>query len=183
MIERVVQQRPQWTTVLGSGLVLTGFVLFVVLFVTLLPILRDPVGAYGRWFPDEEPATQVAEVATDPPGVTTSTPAPAPESDDPFDELGLADLETSLEEAVGSVGEDITATLDGAVGSIGRSARGSVVVFLFIMAAFAIAVVAWRVARLGVMLLTQVPASPAPPAPPLSEYDELPPHQRHLEPV
>jgi hypothetical protein len=122
VIERVVQQRPGWTSVLGSGLVLTGFALFVVLFVTLLPILRDPVGAHGRWIPDEEPAAaqQLDHAGAAKP--TADEPVTSgPEADDSIDELALAELEASLEEAVGSVGEDITAR--GALGSVNECSR------------------------------------------------------------
>jgi len=224
---------------MGSSLVLIGLALFMVVFVTLFPVLRDPVGAYDHWFPVEEPADALdAPIQVDriEPAAAFSWEAVAVESIDPpiyrvrfvdtsrpgeadivarswgfgdarggdgetvvhdyavfgayvvtltiEDALGHSDtvagevvvpgvdatagaagqinqfanldvdIGASLEEAVGSVGDDINATLDGAVGSIGRSARGAVVVFLFALAAFAITIVAWRVAKVGVMVLT-----------------------------
>jgi len=76
------------------------------------------------------------------------------------DELLDVDIESSLSDAVGSVGDEISATIDGALGSIGRTARGAVVVFLFALAAFATTIVAWRIARVGVMVLTGNPTPP-----------------------
>lgn len=66
-------------------------------------------------------------------------------------------ISTSLEDAVGDVGDDITTTLDSALGSIGTTVRGGVVVALFALAALAATVVAWRIARIGVMLLVRDP--------------------------
>ena len=73
-----------------------------------------------------------------------------------FDSLedGISD---SLEDAVGSVGDEITNTLDGALGSIGTTVRGGVVVALFALAALSATLVAWRIARIGVMLLLRDP--------------------------
>ena len=76
--------------------------------------------------------------------------------DSPFDDLGNG-LSDSLENAVGDVGEDINATIDTALGSIGSTVRGGVVVALFALASFAATVVAWRTARIGVMLLLADP--------------------------
>ena len=64
-------------------------------------------------------------------------------------------ITTSLEDAVGDVGDDITSTLDSALGSIGTTVRGGVVVALFALASLAATVVAWRIARIGVMLLVR----------------------------
>jgi hypothetical protein len=76
------------------------------------------------------------------------------------DELLSLDIESSLSDAVGSVGDEISATIDGALGSIGRTAQGAVVVFLFALAAIATTIVAWRIARVGVMVLTGNGAQP-----------------------
>lgn len=70
-----------------------------------------------------------------------------------FDSFGDG-ISDSLEGAVGDVGDDITETLDSALGSIGTTVRGSVVVVLFALAALAATIVAWRTARIGVMLLS-----------------------------
>ena len=45
---------------MGSGLVLAGLALFMVVFFTLLPILTNPVGAYDNWFPVEEAGSDPA---------------------------------------------------------------------------------------------------------------------------
>ncbi len=66
-------------------------------------------------------------------------------------------ITTSLEDAVGDVGDDITSTLDSALGSIGTTVRGGVVVALFALSSLAATVVAWRIARIGVMLLVRDP--------------------------
>jgi hypothetical protein len=251
--------------VFGSGLVLIGLALFMVVFVTLLPILRDPVAAYDRWFPAAAEEASVAAAAEDvvrseplagfrweaiavestqPPVYRArleSTSMPAQEDlvawrwdfgdgtsgggetvihdydqygtyivtltvedaggatdaltgevaipgvDQTFgtagqvDELLNLDIEASLSDAVGNVGDEISATIDGALGSIGSSARGAVVVFLFALAAFATTIVAWRIARVGVMVLTGNSAQPRqdrhqpPPA------DEHRPGERQLE--
>lgn len=55
MIQGYAARRPQWTTVMGSGLVLAGLALFMVVFFMLLPILTNPVAAYDRWFPPRTP--------------------------------------------------------------------------------------------------------------------------------
>lgn len=73
--------------------------------------------------------------------------------DGSFDDLGSG-ITDSLELAVGDVGEDINETIDTALGSIGSTVRGGVVVALFALSALAATVVAWRTARIGVMLLT-----------------------------
>lgn len=65
------------------------------------------------------------------------------------------DISESLEGAVGDVGDEITNSLDSALGSIGTTVRGGVVVALFSMASLAATIVAWRTARIGVMLLTR----------------------------
>lgn len=65
------------------------------------------------------------------------------------------DISDSLEGAVGDVGDEITDTLDSALGSIGSTVRGGVVVLLFALASLAATVVAWRIARIGVMLLVR----------------------------
>ena len=252
MIDRVVFRRPEWATLLGSALVLTGLALFMIVFVTLFPILRDPVGAYERWFPSDEPAPVVVTGEGDRTGpiarfaweavvVESSNPpvyrarfrsnaAPGAEPITTWtwdlgdgttadgqsvvhdyatygayvvtlrvedasgassttggqvivpgveatsgaigviDEFLDLDIEASLEDAVGSVGQEINATIDSAFGSIGTTVRGAVVVFLFALAALAATVVAWRVARVGVMVLTRQPTTgrwggqPPPPA-------------------
>ena len=65
MIDRVVYRRPEWATVLGSGLVLIGLALFMIVFVTLFPILRDPVTAYDRWFPVDDESAPILVTAPD----------------------------------------------------------------------------------------------------------------------
>lgn len=76
--------------------------------------------------------------------------------DDDLDQLGDG-ITDSLEDAVGDVGDDINATIDSALGSIGSTVRGSVVVALFALASLAATIVAWRTARIGVMLLVGDP--------------------------
>ncbi|MDJ0962292.1 MAG: PKD domain-containing protein [Acidimicrobiia bacterium] len=267
MIDRVVYRRPEWATVLGSGLVLIGLALFMIVFVTLFPILRDPVTAYDRWFPAVEDRPTVVVAAADDdvvraeplarfrweaivvesvnPAVyrlrleSTSIPGQAdlvawrwdfgdgtssggetvvhdyvqygsyivtltvedadgatntlagevaiPGVDETtgttgqVDELLNLDIESSLSDAVGSVGDEISATIDGALGSIGRTARGAVVVFLFALAAFATTIVAWRIARVGVMVLTGNPARPRQDRQPPPPADEEPRGERQLE--
>ncbi len=265
MIDRVVSRRPQWATVLGSGLVLTGLALFMVVFVTLLPILRDPVTAYDRWFPNtDEPASvasadvdsirteplagftweAIAVESADPPVyrarfestslptasdlvawrwdfgdgtassgetvihdystygtyVVTLTAEAADGSSDTVagevaipgvaetlgatsqvDDLLSLDIETTISDAVGDVGDEISETIDGAIGGIGRSARGAVVVFLFALAAFATTLVAWRIARVGVMVLTGSSAQPRRDRQSPPPVDEHRPGERQLE--
>lgn len=249
---------------MGSGLVLAGLALFMVVFFTLFPILTNPVNAYDNWFPVEETATEPVVAAVDqadpiarfsweaivvealePPVyrvrlqstsldgaaaieawqwdfgdssgdrgdrvvhdygvfgayvVTLTVVDTDGRSDTVSGEIAvpgvastaggvgvvnefidLNDIDTSIQNAVGSVGAEIRSSIDGAVGSIGASARGAVVVFLFIMAAIATTIVAWRVARIGVMILNGVPdQSPRPP--PSPDYDDFD-RQRQLEVV
>ena len=254
MIHGFVAKRPQWTTVMGSGLVLAGLALFMVVFFMLLPILTNPVGAYDNWFPVEEPVAvepavtappaenpiarftweAVAVETVDPPVYrlrvqSTSVPGAADieawqwefgdgagdagetvvhdyaeygaylvtltviDGDGRPDTVsgevavpGLAatsggvgqvdefldlDIDSSIQDAVGSVGAEIKSTIDSAVGSIGASARGAVVVFLFALAALATTIVAWRVARIGVMILNG-PAQPRTPPPEPPRFDD-----------
>jgi hypothetical protein len=253
VINAYVARRPQWATAMGSGLVLAGLALFMVVFFTLLPILTSPVAAYDKWFPVEEApvveATPVADrqdpvarfsweavavEALDPPVyrvrlqstslagtadidewqwdfgdqsgdrgervvhdyadfgayVVTLTVVDAARRADTVsgeiavpgvaatagavgqvDELITLDIDASIQDAVGSVGAEIRSTIDGAVGSIGASARGAVVVFLFVMAAIATTIVAWRVARIGVMILNGPAATNPPPPPQSPDYD------------
>lgn len=267
MIDRVVYRRPEWATVLGSGLVLIGLALFMIVFVTLFPILRDPVTAYDRWFPVDDDTTPVVVPAVDD-GVVRAEPlarfhweAIVVESANPpvyrarlestsipgqadlvawrwdfgdgttsggesvvhdyvqygsyivtltvedaagatntlageiaipgvdettgasgqVDELLNVDIESSLSDAVGDVGDEISATIDGALGSIGRTARGAVVVFLFALAAFATTIVAWRIARVGVMVLTGNPSRPRQDRRPPPPADDETGHERQLE--
>ena len=267
MIDRFVYRRPEWATVLGSALVLIGLALFMIVFYTLFPILRDPVTTYDRWFPTTDNQGHVVVTVADdnvvragplarfrweaivvesvsPPVyrirlASTSTPGQADlvawrwdfgdgtsrdgesvvhdydhygsyivtltvEDADgatntlagevaipgvdaasgtsgQIDALLNMDIEASLSDAVDNVGDEISATIDGALGSIGRSARGAVVVFLFALAALATTIVAWRIARVGVMVLTGNPGRPhqdhqrPPPA------DEQPRGERQLE--
>jgi hypothetical protein len=249
VIHDLVEQRPQWTTVMGSGLVLAGLALFMVVFFTLLPILTDPVTAYDKWFPVEEagadpavpaPAQEgplamfsweaVAVATLDPPvyrvrlkstsvegaagieewqwdlgdgtgergktvvhdyaeygayrvtltvldqdgradsvGGEIAVPGVASTAGGvgQVDEFSGFDIDASIQDAVESVGDEIKSTTGTAVDSIGASARGGVVVFLFALAALATTVVAWRVARIGVMILNgprqRLPLPPAPP--------------------
>ena len=267
VIDRVVYRRPEWATVLGSGLVLIGLALFMIVFVTLFPILRDPVTAYDSWFPADDDATPVVVAAADddvvraeplarfhweaivvesvsPPVYrarleSTSIPGQAdlvawrwdfgdgttrggesvvhdyvqygsyivtltvedaagatntlsgeiaiPGVDETtgttgqVDELLNVDIESSLSDAVGDVGDEISATIDGALGSIGRTARGAVVVFLFALAAFATTIVAWRIARVGVMVLTGNPSRPRQDRQPPPPADDETEHERQLE--
>ncbi len=76
------------------------------------------------------------------------------EFDRSLDDFGEG-ISESLEGAVGEVGEDINATIDSALGSIGSTVRGGVVVALFSLASLAATVVAWRTAKIGVMLLVR----------------------------
>jgi hypothetical protein len=267
VINRVVYRRPEWATVLGSGLVLIGLALFMIVFVTLFPILRDPVTAYDRWFPvgDESepfvvtaadddvaraeplarfrweaivvesvapPVYRVRLESTAIPGqaeivawqwdfgdgtssggetvvhdyveygsyIVTLTVEDATGAIDTLageiaipgvdetsgtsgqvDELLNVDIESSLSDAVGDVGDEISATIDGALGSIGRTARGAVVVFLFALAAFATTIVAWRIARVGVMVLTGTVSRPRQDRQPPPSTDEEPHGERQLE--
>jgi hypothetical protein len=248
VIQEFAERRPQWTTVMGSGLVLAGLALFMVVFFTLYPILTDPVGAYDNWFPvvdvvDEATAVSPAQVdpvarfsweavavdSFDPPvyrvRLTSTSIGGAAEIEEwrwdlgdgtgergetavhdyaaygayivkltvldsagradtvtgeiavpgvastaggagRFDEFSDFDIDESIQDAVGSVGDEIKSTIGSAVDSIGASARGGVVVFLFALAALATTVVAWRVARIGVMILNgprqRLPVTPAP---------------------
>ncbi len=73
-----------------------------------------------------------------------------------LDSLGDG-ITDSLEGAVGDVGDDINATIDSALGSIGSTVRGGVVVALFALASLAATIVAWRTAKIGVMLLVRDP--------------------------
>ncbi len=78
------------------------------------------------------------------------------EFDRSLDTLGDG-ITDSLEGAVGDVGDDINATIDSALGSIGSTVRGGVVVALFGLASLAATIVAWRTAKIGVMLLVRDP--------------------------
>lgn len=90
-----------------------------------------------------------------------------------FDEFSGLDIDASIQDAVGSVGAEIESTIGGAVGSIGASMRGAVVVLLFALAALATTAVAWRVARIGVMILNGPRQSLlVPPSPPRYESSE-----------
>ena len=254
MIHGFVERRPQWTTVMGSGLVLAGLALFMVVFFTLLPILTNPVDAYDNWFPVEEPVAQAAETiapVAENPIARFTWEAVAVETVDPpvyrlrvqstsvagaadvtawqwdfgdgngdsgetvvhdyvsygsyvvtltvvdsdgrpdtvsgevavpglaatsggvgqIDEFLDLDIDSSIQDAVGTVGAEIKSTIDSAVGSIGASARGAVVVFLFALAALATTIVAWRVARIGVMILNGYPQPKTPPPEP-PRYDD-----------
>ncbi len=261
-------RRPDWATVLGSTLVLIGLALFMIVFYTLFPILRDPVTAYDRWFPAsveqgavvvdaaddgivrveplaafrweaivvesvEPPVYRIRLESTSIPGqaelvawrwdfgdgtssggetvvhdylrygtyVVTLTVEDAAGVTDTLagevaipgvdqtsgtsgqvDELIGLSLESSLSDAVGNVGDEISATIDGALGSIGRTARGGVVVFLFALAAFATTIVAWRIARVGVMVLTGNPSRPRQDRqdPPPADEEALPRRQLEL---
>lgn len=83
---------------------------------------------------------------------------------------GITDsLNDSLESAVGDVGDDINDTIDSALGSIGTTVRGGVVVALFALAALSATVVAWRVAKIGVMLLVGDPEMRSPRRPRATE--------------
>ncbi len=251
---------------LGSTLVLIGLALFMIVFYTLFPILRDPVTAYERWFPTEDADPIVLSVgdrdvvraeplagfrweaivleSVDPPVYrirleSTSVPGQAdlvawrwdfgdgtssggetvvhdylrygsyivtltvedaagatdtlagevavPAVDETsgtsgqIDELLSLSIESSLSDAVGDVGDEISATIDGALGSIGRTARGGVVVFLFALAAFATTIVAWRIARVGVMVLTGNPSRPRQDRQEPPPADEEPRARRQLE--
>jgi hypothetical protein len=246
---------------MGSGLVLAGLALFMVVFLTLFPILTNPVGAYDNWFPADEseaaPVATVAPIAENPTArftweaiavetveppvyrlrvqstsvaaaadievwqwdfgdgagdtgetavhdyaqygayvVTLTVIDSAGRPDTVAGEVavpGLAattggvgqideflDIDSSIQDAVGTVGAEIKSTIDGAVGSIGASARGAVVVFLFALAALATTIVAWRVARIGVMILNGATQQPKPPEPPrFDDYERA----RQLEVV
>ena len=252
---------------LGSGLVLIGLALFMIVFVTLFPILRDPVTAYDRGFPTTDgdapivitvadddvvraeplarfrweaivvesvtpPVYRVRLESTSIPGeaeliawrwdfgdgtssggetvvhdyvqygsyIVTLTVEDAAGATDTLagevavpgvdvtsgtsgqvDELLDVDIESSLSDAVGDVGDEISATIDGALGSIGRTARGAVVVFLFALAALATTIVAWRIARVGVMVLTGNPARPRQDRQPPPPADEESQGERALE--
>ncbi len=234
---------------MGGGLVLAGLALFMVVFLTLYPILTDPVGAYDNWFPVEEVADDAAVAVPEKadPTARFSWEAVAVDSFDPpvyrvrlkstatggaseleewrwdfgdgagergenvvhdyaeygayvvkltvldtagrtdtvageiavpgvastaggagqFDEFSSLDIDATIQDAVGSVGAEIKSTIGTAVDSIGATARGGVVVFLFALAALATTVVAWRVARIGVMILNgprqRLPMPPASP--------------------
>ena len=50
------------TALIGSVMVLVGLGFFVVVFVTVFPVLTNPAGAYDRWFPAEEAADTVVIV-------------------------------------------------------------------------------------------------------------------------
>ncbi len=52
-----------YARVTGTVLILIGLTVFLVVIFTLLPVLRDPVAAHDRWFPEkqEEPAAHVQE--------------------------------------------------------------------------------------------------------------------------
>lgn len=255
MIERVIHRRPDWATVLGSGLVLVGLALFMIVFVVLFPVLTNPVGAYDRWFPDRatEPATEATSPPSTLPAAAFTWEAIAIESIEPpvyrvrfvdgstspagdieawrwdfgdgtradgrtvvhdYAEFGAyvvtltirdeagetgvvageiavpgvesaagaaasvidvagSDIEATLEDAVGSVGDEISATIDTAFGSIGATVRGGVIVALFALAALAAIIVAWRVARIGVMILTRRSTSARSGRPDLDEADGL----------
>ena len=161
MIERTTAiKRPRGTPALGSFLILVGMALFLVVFLTMLPVLTNPAGAYERWFPEA-----VIDLSPDTPATTTTTTTAAPSGGaglgDPtevLDNLDVQlDLESALEDAVGNVGSDITATIDNALTGISATFRGGVAVGLFAMAALAVTLVAWRISRIGVMLLTYPP--------------------------
>jgi PKD domain len=266
VIDRLVYRRPEWATVLGSALVLIGLALFMIVFYTLFPILRDPVSAYDRWFPQTDnrspavmtvddddvraepvarfrweaivvesvnpPIYRIRLESTSIPGradlaawrwefgdgtssdgetvihdyvrygsyVVTLTVEDADGATNTLagevavpgvseasgtvgqvDEILNVDIESSLSDAVGSVGDEISATIDGALGSIGSTARGAVVVFLFALAAFATTIVAWRIARVGVMVLTGNTAQPPRDRQPHPTADEEPHGEPQLE--
>ncbi len=195
MIERTPAfKRPRGTPAMGSILVVVGLVLFLVVFLTMLPILTDPAGAYERWFP-----AAIIELTPD---TTTTTTSAAPTPDvttapgladpgDVLDELDLQlDLETALEDAVGNVGSDITATIDSALTGISATFRGGIAVGLFAMAALAVTLVAWRISRIGVMLLTHDPRDARAPEPAPAQFviqvpqaEPTPQVQHEIEPV
>jgi len=184
VIHGFVERRPQWTTVMGSGLVLAGLALFMVVFFTLFPILTNPVGAYDNWFPVEEPAAAapvtVAPPAENPTARFTWEAVAVETVEPPVYRLRVQSTSIAGGSAIdvwqwdfsdGSVGAEIKSTIDTAVGSIGASARGGVVVFLFALAALATTIVAWRVARIGVVILNGTThPHPKPPEPP--RYDD-----------
>ena len=58
---------------IGSIMVLVGLGFFVVVFVTVFPVLTDPGGAYDRWFPDESDPTEEPAVVAAPADSTAST--------------------------------------------------------------------------------------------------------------
>lgn len=194
MIERTPAiKRPRGTPAMGSLLVAVGLVLFLVVFLTMLPILTDPTGAYERWFPaaviDLTPDTTTTTTVT-PPSETTTVPGMADPSD-VLDELDLQlDLESALEDAVGNVGSDITATIDSALTGISATFRGGVAVALFAMAALAVTLVAWRISRIGVMLLTHDPREARTAEPSAAQFviqvpavEQTPQVQHEVEPV
>jgi hypothetical protein len=66
-----------------------------------------------------------------------------------------ANLTAGVGDAFGTLGNSIGGTLDGVAGSVGATARRGVVVAMFAVAAMALITVAWRVARIGVMVLVE----------------------------
>lgn len=193
MIERTPAfKRPRGTPAMGTLLVVVGLVLFLVVFLTMLPILTDPAGAYERWFPEAliDLTPDTTTTTTTDALVPDATTAPGmADPSDVVDELGL-DLESALEDAVGNVGSDITATIDNALTGISATFRGGIAVALFAMAALAVTLVAWRISRIGVMLLTHDPRDARTPEPAPAQFviqvpqaEPTPQVQHEVEPV
>jgi hypothetical protein len=219
--------------ILGSGLVLVGLGLFMVVFFALYPVLANPTATYDRWFaaepgpvastvetgPDaafvwetlvtlgddlafmrvqiEDDSTagdypiaswrwdlgdgttasgrrvthdyaeagryQVRLVVEDIGGATSAAQGMLALSEGAvlfgsagrIDQFLDANLTGGVGEAFGSLGDSIGGTLDGVAGSVGATARRGLVVTMFAVAALALITVAWRVARIGVMVLVE----------------------------
>jgi len=61
MLHRIGRWRFSPSETLGGVLVFIGLTLFVVVFLAVFPVLRDPVGTYDRWFPEDESSEPTAE--------------------------------------------------------------------------------------------------------------------------
>lgn len=54
MFERVRAMKASSPETIGGVLVFIGLVLFILVFFTVYPALRDPVGTYDKWFPESD---------------------------------------------------------------------------------------------------------------------------------
>ena len=57
MFDRIRNSKASSPELIGGLLVGIGLVLFLVVFLAVYPVLRDPVGSYDEWFPNEEKAS------------------------------------------------------------------------------------------------------------------------------
>ena len=54
MFGRIRESKAGSPEAIGMGLILVGLIMFAVIFIVAFNVLRDPVGTYDGWFPEEE---------------------------------------------------------------------------------------------------------------------------------